>query len=81
MEPQTFLNKWKITQTVLAACLGVGERTVQTWTASPTAKKRVKPPETVLNTLRILDQLWQAQGKKPGKINIFDLMRETDLVA
>lgn len=76
MDPQAFLDKWQITHQFLAVRLGVGERTVRRWTASPNASSRTKPTDMVLTSVLLLDQLWQAQGKKPGQ-TLLDLIRET----
>lgn len=76
MDPQVFLNKWQITHQFLAVRLGVDERTVRRWTASPKAKFRTIPPNMVLISILTLDQLWEAQGKKPGQ-TLLDLIRET----
>ena len=77
MDPQVFLNKWQITHQLLAVRLGVGERTVRRWTASPIARSRTNPTDMVLTSVLLLDQLWQAQGKKPGEMKPIDLIRET----
>ena len=77
MDPQVFLNKWQITHQYLAVRLGVDERTVRRWTASKNAKYRTIPPPMVLISILTLDQLWQAQDKKPGEMKLIDLIRET----
>lgn len=74
MEPQDFLVKWQIPQTLLAARLGVADRTLRRWTASSQAKARTSPPELVRVALKLLDENWKSQGKQPGKIGISDLI-------
>lgn len=76
MDPQQFLDKWRITHEVLAVSLGASERAVGYWTASPQAKTRKNPTAIVLTSILLLDQLWTVQGKKPGQ-KLIDLIRET----
>ncbi len=75
MDPRAFLDKWQVTQQFLATRLGVEPRTVERWTASPNARTRVKPTQLVLTSISLLDQLWEAQGRKPGQ-KLVDLIRE-----
>jgi len=74
MEPEAFLIKWQISQTLLAATLGVSDRALRTWTASSRAKTRTATPEIVRVALKLLDKDWKIQGKQPGQIRLFDLI-------